>query len=435
VPLLPQHEVDLDRLRELGARSTAAFLPEQPWLFRRVESISFIGSAVLRRKVSVDYWIPRGLPSTRRTSGLLFYVPLSVLSKWPPLLSFDLRTDHQPGHLLTAEGNGEMDAALLKALIRDHFGPERALGCEGAAHKLATLRTSDAWQAYSEISSFLEDAEPEDARQHVLRIAHSMARARILWVPVVGHAGDRHVAHFSYDVRFGTAQAAFRIRAARTLSWGGGDEYLEVPHVGQSGSYHIDVQAPEGLQVIDTSLYFLYDRPQHGEELPPSPIVNTQEIGERAHVYTTSHRPGSALLRVRMMPGWRGFIGAAWMMALGIAGLLTAFWRWSSAMTMDPTSSVALLVIVPAVLGVITLRPRTHPRTFDRLVGVQLLLFLSGSLSIFSALVAIRFEKRLEPTRALWRDAAYGSYLVFILISFSLLIAVIGERKLRKSEE
>ncbi|MGO9955663.1 MAG: hypothetical protein ACLP50_06700 [Solirubrobacteraceae bacterium] len=350
------------------------------------------------------------------------------------MLSFDLNVDGQPGHLLTMQGNGEMDAALLQALITDLLGPRWAFCCSDAAHVLAVSRGADAWRAYDQLSAFLEDAEPEEARRRTLEVAQSMTRSYVLWVPVMGRPGDRQVAHFSYEIGY-EKSSSVRIRTLRTLSWGGGDEYLQVPHVGQSGSYHIDVQAPDGLYVMDTSVYFVYGRPEHGESVPEAPEANVQQIGERAHIYTAGRRPGTALIRVRMMPRWRGFIGASWMTALGIAGLLTAFWRWSAAMTQDPTSSVAILVIVPAVLGAITLRPSVHPKTLDRLFGVQLLLFASGSLSVFSALVGVRFEKQLEPTRALWRDAAYGSYVVLIMISISLLVALLAERKLHRADD
>ena len=433
MPLLPQHHVDLDRLRELGANSTAAFLPDQWWLFRRVEYVSFIGALGLRRKISVDFEIPSGLPSTRRRSGPLVYVPLSVLTKWPPLLSFDLTVDDQPGHLLTASGNGEMDAALLDALIARCLGSHHSFCCRSASHALATRRGSEAWAAYDQLRGLLENAEPEDLRRQVLRIAHSMAQSQHLWVPVTGYAGDRHVAHFSYDVRYATSER-FPIRAARTLAWGGGNEWLEIPHVGQTGSYHIDVEAPEGLLVMDTSVYFLYDKSRYGDETPDPPEVEIQQVGERTHIYTPSERPGSAFLVVRMMPRWRGFIGAAWLMAIGIAALLTAFWRWAPYLSQDATSSVAILVIAPAVLGVITLRSGVHPRTLDRLIGVQLLLFASASLSVFAALVAIRWEKHVEPTRAIWRDLGYGSYVIVIMIGISVVVAMLGERRMRTSD-
>jgi hypothetical protein len=101
----------------------------------------------------------------------------------------------------------------------------------------------------------------------------------------------------------------------------------------------------------------------------------------------------------------------------------------------DATSSVAILLIVPAVLGLIALRPAVHPRTLDRLVGVQLLLFGSGSLSIFAAFVAVRYEKHLEPTRALWRDAAYGSYTILLMLTITLVVALLGERATENSHE
>jgi hypothetical protein len=421
--VLRQREVDLDRLRELGTRSTSAFAGDQQWIFRRVESIAFEGS-LIRRRISVDFAIPRGLPSTRRGMQRLFYVPLSVLTKSPPLLNFDLRVEDQQGHLLTTEGNAVIDDALMRAFLAELLGPARAACCEDAVHILTgPCSPEESQQTYDQIERFVGNAEPLELRRSILRLAHSLRRSYVLWVPVVGNAGERHIAYFSYDQLYDRYSGLGR-RVIRTLAWGGGDEYVEVPHVGQYGSYHIDVRPPPGLRVEDADLYFVYERPEPGQPSPQPPPVETQIADECAHLYAVGERPGSALLRVRMMPNWRGFLAGAWMAAVGIAALLTAFWRWADQLTKDPTAAVTVLVIVPALLGVVALRPTAHPRVFARLYGVQLLLYVSGALSVLSALVAIRYEHLVEPTRALWRDAAYGSYLVLGAVTVSLLRAV-----------
>jgi hypothetical protein len=358
---------------------------------------------------------------------MLFYVPLSVLAKWPPLLDFDLDINGQPAHLLTAVANGAMDQALLNSLLDNLVGSDRAACCTGAVHDLATSRspTPAAIAAYEAIRTSISDAQPEEVKRNVLRIASAMQTAYILWVPAFGTVGDRYVAHFAYDYEF-KRTARLRTRAVRTLAWGGEDEYLVMGHVGLSGSYHIDVEAPPDLAVTDSDLYFIFDRPGDGNGVPQPPPVYTQQVGSRAHVYTSGERTDDALLRVRLTPTRRGFLAGAWIAALGIAALLTAFWRWSDELSNDPTSSVAVLVIVPGILGLIALRPRTHPWTFDRLIGVQLLLFLSGALSVTAALVAIRYGYSAEPARALWRDAAYGAYLVLLMVSVSLWRAAPG---------
>ena len=354
----------------------------------------------------------------------LFYVPLSVLAKSPPLLTFDLRVEGQYGHLLTTEGNAVMDEALVRALLSELLGSVQAACCDDAVHTLTGPATpADAQRAYEEIERAASGAGSPELRRSVLRLAHSLRRSYILWVPVIGDAGERHIAYFGYDQLYETYSGLGR-RLVRTLAWGGGDEYVEVPHVGQYGSYHINMRPPPGLRMEEADLYFVYERPQPGQPYPEPPPVDTQIDDDCVHLYAVGARPGSALLQVRMMPNWRGFLAGAWMAALGIAALLTAFWRWAPHLTQDPVASVAVLVIVPTLLGVIALRPTTHPRVFARLFGVQALLYVSGGLSIFSALVAIRYEKSVEPTQAIWRDAAYGAYLVLAVVTISLVRAI-----------
>jgi hypothetical protein len=327
---------------------------------------------------------------------------------------------HESAHLLTTVGNSVIDEAVLSSLVSQLVGPHQAFCCRDAIHTLAgPASPEDADTAYAEIERCLAHAPAGSSHRVAQRLAYALRRAYILWVPVIGHEGDRQIAHIDYVERFQTRRRSrAMLRAARTLAWGGGDEYVTIPHVGQHGSYHIDVETTPGLRMEDADLYFLYEEPRDGEPSPEIPEVDVQITDERAHLYTVAERPGSAVARVRMMPTWRGFLAGAFIAALGIAALLTAFWRWAPELVHDPTSSVAILVIVPALLGLIALRPTAHPLVFSRLFGVQLLMYLAGTLSVFSALVAIRYAHQVGPAHALWRDCAVASYVVLAMVGF-----------------
>lgn len=96
------------------------------WVHRRVESIEFFGLATVRRRMSVDFSLPRG-PAWSAIAEMVrhaeaeerdVYVPLTTLAK-AKLARFDLRDEcGQTLPLLTTAQNGERAGAALVALAR-----------------------------------------------------------------------------------------------------------------------------------------------------------------------------------------------------------------------------------------------------------------------------------------------------------------------------
>src|ERR1700758_5611029 len=74
----------------VGRASATAYAAHEEWLYRRVETIEFIGRHSVKRSISVDFEVPSRLPSLRdRAPKGTSLVPISVLHKWPPLMDFD----------------------------------------------------------------------------------------------------------------------------------------------------------------------------------------------------------------------------------------------------------------------------------------------------------------------------------------------------------
>ena len=99
----------------VGRDTAAAYLAHEEWLYRRVETVEFIDRHSVRRSISVDFEIPRGLPCLHdRASQGSVLVPISVLHKWPPLMGFNLvgPTGH-PTSRYTATTNKQLDFGLL----------------------------------------------------------------------------------------------------------------------------------------------------------------------------------------------------------------------------------------------------------------------------------------------------------------------------------
>jgi hypothetical protein len=133
-------------LIRVGGSALDAFLRQAEWIHRRVERVTFPArnEPIIRRTVTIDFTIPDALRPTDpkldgATSDGLFYVPLSVLRKWPPVLQLDLRNEQdEPIPLLTRSQNGIADKALLVALAQKVAG-EEALGETDIPEHLRTI--------------------------------------------------------------------------------------------------------------------------------------------------------------------------------------------------------------------------------------------------------------------------------------------------------
>lgn len=226
----------------IGRKSAAAYAAHEDWLYRRVETIEFIGRSV-KRSISVDFEVPRKLPSLRhRAPTGTALVPISVLHKWPPLMDFDFVGPYgQPTSRYIGTTNKQLDFGLLMGMadralaLGDTRGeraswemrrslarplrrpkPERlapALRRELAAvvHSPRPPQTAVA-QAVNALRAELNKAlgaalhreQMRDGEELASRIAVTvdlaarLAGSSILWVAVPGRPGTDRIVKFSY---------------------------------------------------------------------------------------------------------------------------------------------------------------------------------------------------------------------------------------------
>src|SRR4051794_436160 len=91
------------------------------WIHRRVESISFTERLTVQRRISVDFTIKEQfspfIAGRDSEHPSLYFLPIALLRKWPPLMQLDLRTaEGDPIPLLTTGKNREIDAAVLRRI-------------------------------------------------------------------------------------------------------------------------------------------------------------------------------------------------------------------------------------------------------------------------------------------------------------------------------
>jgi len=67
----------------------------------------------------------------------------------------------------------------------------------------------------------------------------------------------------------------------------------------------------------------------------------------------------------------RGFVAAAFTAVVAIATLVTMFAIWRTEALAEREASVAILAIVPAIVGYLVVRPAEHPVAKSYLLGVS----------------------------------------------------------------
>lgn len=406
-----------EKLEAVGRSAAEVLHNRHEWIHRRVESLSFPASDanVDRRYLSIDFTIPTLTPVDHAGHDR-YYVPLSLIRKWPPLLRLDLTHNGQSVPFLTRTQNEWADAALLghlaeiviPDLAEDH--PVR-----DQIHKLVTARTrEEASRALLRIVP-LQRLEPEDDVRAALRsdglfteIAGGLRDHTLLWLRVEGEPGDREIVKFAYDI-----PRPSRLRWYSLAAWGLRPFAFRfaAAHLGGSGSYHLSVTFPPPLTVRDTSIVLTEPQTAAGradsnevlvyctarqqtrtKALPSGEEIElyTEPIGRTARFYVSGPRTGAdGRVRIAVLPEKSGFVWSSLMAAVAVCVLLFAFASRMKQILAVPEPAVAVLLLVPAVLAYLLVRPAVHVIAADFLRPLRGCLVVIGSLPVIGAVAIV----------------------------------------------
>jgi hypothetical protein len=442
-----------DTLLAVGRAAAPALRTQHEWIHRRVESISFplAQSAIARRRISIDFTVPPTDAIPDGTSVRRHYVPLSILRKWPPMLRIDLRDGAgTPIPLLTAEQNAVVDGEVLvtmaQAIAADRLGSPDLGELEPLLRRVAEEPQHAASHALREVlppRAKMPD-DKLDALRHALRcddafvrIAGGLTSHTILWFRVQSEPGAREIAKFAYDVEFGVDLSwweppAFGLRPVTAR--------YHSPHLGGWSSYHLLVEAPTPLRVIDTRLQ-LTPRPTVDSAVGPvhdPDIVATccasrdtlrqknrtlfSAVGAgRARFYVTGDRDGlegDAL--VSMAVEKRGYVRGAAIAGATTAALISLFAVFLDEAASRREAAVAMLVFGPALLSYLLVRPSEHVLAASLLRGSRRVLLVIGGLPLASA-AALIVERGEADALTCWFFVALA--VLAWMLSLPLIIA------------
>lgn len=414
------------RLEETGRRSARLLMPGGDWVHRRVQRISYLDSGLQRMQLSVDFTVPDGELGT--------HLPISVLPKWPPLYRLDFRRpDGRPVPLLTSEQNGFADRALLfefaaAAGVASLHEPN----FRAAVSSLACGPETDLFEPFVAFLDGLGDRLDDLRVARLAEIGATLTSTTLLWYPIGDLAsGDRTVCKLEYLMRAEESLHWYE-RLGRALSWYQPEDYINLWHAGADANFHADIEVPKPLIIRAAEPSYLSFADPAGAasdfdtDQPDRPGVRPGQFvdvaGRQAHVYITGQRPLAIDLNVRFAPTRGGMMVSALLASIMIATLVTLMFVWrtwvSAADNIDGT--VALLVLAPALIGYLVVRPADHPVARRHIVGIQALSVAAAVIPLAMGVLLLRYEHDPGSLASAWRWPVIVSWAIVIVILIGL---------------
>lgn len=392
---------------QLEAADHYAALLESPrrWVHRRVESVSFIDDSTVRRRVSIDLSVPKGLK----------LVPIATLTKD---LLVDLDTHDETGRGLpvaTRIQNSEVAWMILYSRARTVLARGGLAVSHELSNALRAIAVKDADGALNELTTLL-NSDSIAAKAVVdddvfWRLANRLAQEFILLVHVEPSQLSRRLLKFSYvenleepSLIAGTL-AVLGVRQSSLV--------FDVPGVSRATSFHFESDLPDELELREAALLV--------EEEDDFYVGKATLRGSRGHLYFSSpiglSADGSVILffaRHRT-----GFVRIAWASALFTALTLAWFGMHVDDLRADDSGATTILVAIPGLLSLLASRQGEHRLASRLFFGSRVLVGICGLLA-YAAAATLAVELDNVTFRAIWTDIVVLSWVCFALLSLGL---------------
>lgn len=401
---------------------TEMVIKPSTWIFRRVEALSYLANGETQRRVSIDFQIPEGYAAAHDDQPSVL-VPVGIIRK-QPLTRFDMRSaDGQALPVLETAANGRVAERILEHAVSAAFDlPATADERLRSLISAVVYAPSDgAERALSALRSFLlsdltvqqevaHRADPEPAQQYALQLAADLSQCFLLVVDCPRDLVQGR-AILKYEYEDAIDLAPWRFRVSRPLQ-----VRIDRPSVGDAGSYHLEIRAPEGvaarsLQIKDA------DASSDLVFLGRGPTVHGLVRGTR----------GDFEAAVRLVPERRGSVTWAFGVGLAVAlGFVAMTFAWDplhSWLATEPSKGSALATVLlafPAFLLVLLARTPEHFVASRVLRPARWVLLLTSLLMIVAAAVLI-----VVPTLELGR----GAMVVLALLQSGIAVAAVLIRR------
>lgn len=388
------------------------------WVNRRVEQLEFLDERAVRWQVSVDFEVPEAAPIIHVAGQDFRLVPLTSWEK-DNLLAFDLRDE--AGNTIwlptSAETNCLLSSALiywaaeilnranqpeevtlklkdtLKALVSEGPSPEQKTE-ERKRKRNANQANQQDKDLFGVLAEFMIGKDRKNAAGRYLTEAswalrqnepfwsqvNELWRNFLIIVAVQDKPGTRRVFKMAFeskvDFRWSDSR---RKRIIQSMGWR--QWQLELFIGGRGGSYHLEVAAPPGVDIIRIRARprtIVEDRSKYVVSYGGSPHVHLRIPDQRLRYLATT--------RVRVSrPGW---LTTCWLAGLAIAGvLLVGVLNLSVLFSSAPEAGTAATVLLAllAVIATMLVSPGVHPLASRLLWGARSLILIDSGVVLWAA--------------------------------------------------
>ncbi|MDQ3916007.1 MAG: hypothetical protein M3323_11905 [Actinomycetota bacterium] len=349
------------------------------WTIRRVEKIRFVDDRTVRRQVSVDFTLPLDEPLSDRYENS-YLIPLGLLRK-APLVGFDLRDE--AGTAVPVLSRRENSLIAWSAAVA--MG-QRILGhppADALSNVIRDIVSSDPAAALAALDSMRASEDP-DFRALIstpafTELLDDLAKNFLLLTPVPFHRGRRRIMKFSYL----EAVHLETFTLAQRLGLESAPIKFALPAVDDAESFHLEVDAPAGMDVFEAQIV---EVDEDGNEV--SELAYEGDRGGRSHLYPSDIEAGAtAEARIWLLPVTRGFVRASLFFAIAVTAMLVSLLFVSP--EEGERSGPTLLLALPGVVGLFISKPGENAMTSRLLLGLRGIVSLVGFLPFVGAVLLV----------------------------------------------
>jgi hypothetical protein len=422
----------------------------QNWVHRRVEQLEFLDTRAVRWQVSIDFSVPDKSPGILIGGQLFRLVPLTSWEKGD-LVAFDLRDEC--GNVMWLPNSEDTTRRLTAALsqwariilndlnpgretsfpaslgsvleqIVSYWPPEQLKKTDplDEATKIVRRETGNRAEDVPGAEDELEKAvEGLKADNVFARQIKELWRNFLIVIAVPDLPGTRRVVKLTFEseVTFRKPKARSR-RLLESLGWRAWR--LDVFVGGRGGSYHLEVAAPTGVDIVQISA-----RPAVGGKADEEFAVDGGT--PHVHIRVPAHQRARyrATIRVRVSrPGW---LTSSWLAGLVIAVVLirgrlnlSVLFSTAPGAVGEAGTAATLLLAVLAVFATVLVGPGGHPLASKLLQAARFLILIDSAAVLYGVGSLLLYKRQQPPPATLWSALAWVSGTVAVLLTFSRLL-------------
>jgi len=413
--------IDLIDRRRVGLVTATLLLRRQEWLHRRVELVTFDDLGVTRRRNSVDFTVPQwafqylGVDGSGPTN---IGVPVTLFRKGA-LVHFNIGDEGNDAVPLLSGAQAGAMAEMALLATAELILPSGQVPPEIASdiRQLATERDQTCARKALErlFSSTESDAEDRGLlKSHAVfsPLAITFANNYMGAVLLDLRGGERRVIHFAFDEQHPEVDnGRAKMRATFDMLYGRRDYEVLVlaSAAGDAGSFHIEAEAPEGVDISSRETFFGHTAKEPDEKIG---------FFRRAHIHYTN-LPASARLGfiVRLTPRSSTLIrGAALISALTLIAVAVIRLQIAAIIHNKASGDAAILLVTPTLLSIYVARANEHPTTTHILWPIRIVATAPGILSFGAAVVLVAGGDDFWSEATLWAVVALLALNTVILV-------------------